>query len=154
MAIECSPAFLADLSVSGFNILSTNVSLVVDYDISQTETPNHGTYAPGKITFCNALVTYTHPGDDHAITVEVWLPDDWNERLLAVGGGGWNPGRIKEVYDGMGGHVSHGYASATTDAGLADAGNPETWALDENGEFDMVNIENWGVTSLGDMVRI
>jgi feruloyl esterase len=82
--------------------------------------------------FCRVAATLT-PSSDSAVRVEVWLPDDWNKRLLGTGNGGY-AGRIG--YGALEGGVRRGYAVANTDMGMEtppgkDAsvfvGRPERW---------------------------
>jgi len=54
------------------------------------------------------------PTPQSNIKVEVWLPLDWNGRLLEVGNGGW-AGSIN--YGGMSTALAAGFATASTDTG-------------------------------------
>lgn len=68
------------------------------------------------------------PSDDSHIEMELWLPDDWNGKFLAVGNGGW-AGSIS--FGAMARGLQAGYAVASNDTGHkgADAtfvpGHPE-----------------------------
>jgi feruloyl esterase len=50
------------------------------------------------------------------ITVEVWLPEHWNDKLVAVGGGGFNGG-LGSVPLTLWAPLTQGYAGVATDAG-------------------------------------
>ncbi len=63
--------------------------------------------------FCRVTATL-HPTDDSAIDIEVWLPEDWNGKYQAVGGGGW-AGVIS--YPAMAAALAEGYATSSTDTG-------------------------------------
>ena len=63
--------------------------------------------------FCRVTATLT-PTPHSDIKVEVWLPLEWNGRLLEVGNGGW-AGSIN--YGGMSTALSAGFAAASTDTG-------------------------------------
>jgi feruloyl esterase len=65
-------------------------------------------------SFCRIAATLT-PSADSDIKVEVWLPaSGWNERLQAVGNGGW-AGTIP--YPSMAAALAAGYATVGTDTG-------------------------------------
>src|SRR5450432_4071328 len=78
--------------------------------------------------FCRAAVTLK-PTSDSEIHAEIWLPTTtWNNKLLAVGSGGWG-GSI--AYEGMAEGLRRGYVTAATDDGHTGssaafiAGHPE-----------------------------
>lgn len=150
---SCSPQAITPPSFPDITILELSAIPVTGYDIPQTEVPNHGFFPPGQVDFCNVTVTFAHATIDHEVIVEVWLPakEAWNDRVLATGGGGYQTGRVR--YDEMAGVVNEGFATYTTDAGLAEPFNPVSWALDASGAIDEAMIKYWGDTSLGDMVR-
>ena len=54
------------------------------------------------------------PSDDSHIEMELWLPDDWNGKFLAVGNGGW-AGSIS--FSAMSAGLESGYAVASNDTG-------------------------------------
>jgi hypothetical protein len=106
-------------------------------------------------TFCNVTVSYTHPGQNDNIFVESWLPVEnptWNNRLYAVGGGGWGAGRFAASYEIMKGGLADGYATTTTDAGLGSATSPEPWALTSPGNVNWVNLHNFASVAFNDNV--
>jgi feruloyl esterase len=63
--------------------------------------------------FCRIAATL-HPTSDSSIGIEVWLPEDWNGKFQAVGGGGW-AGVIS--YPAMAAALAEGYATSSTDTG-------------------------------------
>lgn len=63
--------------------------------------------------FCRVAATLT-PTPQSDIKVEVWLPLEWNGRLLAVGNGGW-AGAIS--YPAMSTALTAGFATVSTDTG-------------------------------------
>jgi feruloyl esterase len=63
--------------------------------------------------FCRVAATI-HPTNDSSIDIEVWLPENWNGKYQAVGGGGW-AGIIS--YPAMAAALKVGYATASTDTG-------------------------------------
>ena len=54
------------------------------------------------------------PSADSHIEMELWLPDDWNGKFLALGNGGW-AGSIS--YSAMAAGLQSGYAVASNDTG-------------------------------------
>ena len=74
--------------------------------------PETKLYPEAGMDLCNVTVTYRHPGQNDTIFVQVLLPDDWNGRFAASGGGGYAAGNI----DGgsMVSVLALGYASKVT----------------------------------------
>lgn len=66
------------------------------------------------------------------VKFELWMPADWNKKLLAVGNGGL-AGSIS--YAAMSGPLREGYATSSTDTGHSAGGNDGSWAL---GHFERV----------------
>jgi feruloyl esterase len=79
----CSPSAIATPALFGAEILSLSASWVQNFtlDVPATFNYNHGDSSVQNVEFCNVTVTYTHPGYDDRITVETWLPNNWNNRL-------------------------------------------------------------------------
>lgn len=154
-AIQCSDSFFSHPTFSGIEVISISTKAVQGHN-SPFDVPiaNHGSFDIQDESFCNVTVQYTHPGNGDNIHVELWLPwaDQWNERIMAVGGGGWAPGRDMEPYHHMSGAVSLGYATLSTDAGIGNSWVPANWALESPGVTNYVNVENWGSVSLEDLV--
>jgi feruloyl esterase len=152
----CSPAAIPPPVVFGADILSLSATWVQNYtlNVPGSFNYNHGDVAVENAEFCNVTVTYTHPGHEDRITVETWLPRKWNRRLQATGGGGWSPGRFVLSQFFMSGAIGEGYATTTTDAGLGNAGSPETWALTSPGNVNLYNLQNMGYVSLNDQAII
>jgi hypothetical protein len=156
---NCIPNTFSNLSLFGAEILSINADLVTGYSFP---VPDGWRYSQPSVTvdnatFCNVTVTYTHPNQNDTINAEVWMPleDSWNGRLQAIGGGGWVAGRFVLTYAGMAGAIVDGYATASTDAGLgSDSSSPATWGLVSLGNLNLVDLDNFGQRSLGDLVSI
>lgn len=150
--IACSPEAVALPPLPDLTVLAISAIPVTGFPIPQTEVPNQGVFPPGAVDFCNVTITIAPSDIDDQAIVEVWLPSNatWNDRILAVGGGGHALGRID--YAEMAGVVAQGFATYTTDGGLAQPLEPVTWALDADGELDEAIIAYWGYGSLRDMV--
>jgi feruloyl esterase len=66
------------------------------------------------------------PGSE--ITVEVWLPDNWNRKLYGIGGGGFD-GALQPGTVGLFNKVTEQrYAAVATDVGHKPGASLETWA--------------------------
>lgn len=82
----------------------------------------------------HVVLEETSPGG-HAVTINVWMPLDWNGRFLACVGGGL---RTLHLYEILGKEhriamprfvVNNGFATANTDGGVP--GEVFSWGLDE-----------------------
>src|SRR5262245_53557036 len=79
--------------------------------------------------FCRISLTV-----DPQITVEVWLPVNWNQRFQAVGGGGY-AGVIS--WAALGAALRAGYATSSTDTGHDATVTPGgSFALEPNGRLN------------------
>lgn len=70
---------------------------------------------PAPRSFCRVRASLS-PVTGSLIKVEVWLPDDWNRKMLAIGGGGFNGGLFSAAL-GMRPGATKGYATVVTDVG-------------------------------------
>lgn len=118
--------------------------------------PGTDEFGPFTIDFCNVTVTYTHPGWNDSINVQVWLPlKSWTGRLQALGGGGYSAS-LGAVY--LTQAVAKGYAAIGTDsghqAGLETAQNPESWALTSPGNVNLYLFEDFASRTLHELAVI
>ena len=113
---------------------------------------NHESLNVTGLNFCNVTVSYTHPGKGDNISVQAWLPTTtWNDRLQAVGGGGWRTGLFILADIAMAGAVSEGYATVSTDGGHSSELAPSEWALRNDGTVDRNALENFASVSMNEM---
>lgn len=68
-------------------------------------------------------------GADSVILTELWMPDDWNGRFVALGNGGMAGGLSRPT---LAEYARRGYAAVHTDMGTRDGrmrgiGNPDVW---------------------------
>lgn len=103
------------------------------------------------ITFCNVTVTYTHPGQNDHLLVEIWLPEKWNNRSQGVGGGGFVAGftSANSIYN-LVATVADGYVATTRDAGLGPSTSPKDWGLLSDGNVNLFALQNLASVSLHD----
>ena len=99
---------IVSLKLAGATITAADTIAAGEYKTQ--EPPNTIVNVPA---FCRVAATL-HPTADSSIGVEVWLPQDWNGKYQAVGGGGW-AGNIS--YTAMAAALVEGYATSSTDTG-------------------------------------
>lgn len=154
-ASHCDPSVFSAPTLYGVEISNIDATLVFNYTYpvldgwrySQPSDPD------ATASFCNVTITYTHPSYDDSIGVELWLPlQGWNERLQAIGGGGWAAGRFVLSYAGMLGAVADGYATVSTDAGVDSNAPFIDWIVNDDGNMNLVALESFGYTSLHEQV--
>lgn len=144
-------------SVFGAEFLSMKTTFVTNYSqfVHTGYYTNHGSVNVTNASFCNVTLTYTHPGQNDSINVQVWLPaDNWNGRLQAIGGGGWQAGLYTPSLMGMTAAVGEGYSTVSTDAGLGSQVYPTDWALLSPGNVNLYLLQDLASVSLNDMAII
>ncbi len=99
---------LASLKLPGATITAADMVAAGAYKAQ--EPPNNILQVPA---FCRVAATL-RPTADSSIEIEVWLPEVWNGKYEAVGGGGW-AGVIS--FPAMAAALSEGYATSSTDTG-------------------------------------
>jgi len=99
---------MASLKLTGATITAADRIAAGAYKTE--EPPNAVVNVPA---FCRVAATL-RPTADSSIGVEVWLPEDWNGKYEAVGGGGW-AGNIS--FPAMAAALAEGYATSSTDTG-------------------------------------
>jgi hypothetical protein len=83
------------------------------------------------------------------INIEVWLPMAWNQRLQAVGGGGY-AGAIS--WPALATAIRNGYATASTDTGHNGATQPGgSFALNPDGSTNTQLIDDFAFRSLQEL---
>ncbi|KAI9040095.1 tannase and feruloyl esterase [Aspergillus affinis] len=152
----CSSSSFAFPELEGAELVRINANAVHNYTARSVRSGSLVTTS--HISFCNTTVTYTHPGWNDTVNVEVWLPleqKDWNGKLEAVGGGGYSAGfgalfLTQAVVDG--------YVAIDTDAGHefgpSVAQHPGGWVLVSPGNVNWYLMDNFGSRSLYDMTII
>lgn len=83
---------------------------------------------PAKSGFCQVRAS-TSAAPTSKIRMEIWLPTQWNQKLLGLGGGGFNGGMASAAFSFFK-PVSQGYVAIATDSGH-DVADPPLWALNQ-----------------------
>ncbi|POR34957.1 Carboxylic ester hydrolase [Tolypocladium paradoxum] len=152
----CSPTTIPYPALFGAEFLSLEANLVANYSrhIPSGFYINHGAVNVTDVSFCNVTVTYTHPGQNDNIEVQVWLPiNTWNGRMQAIGGAGWQAGLHYAGLMGMIASVGEGY-TVSTDDGLGSNTSPANWGLLSEGNPNLYLLQNLGSVSLNDAAAI
>jgi hypothetical protein len=102
----------------------------------------------GLPAFCDVSLTQTDSAGN-PISIDVWLPSDWNGRFQGVGGAVFECG---PVFSETAAAIQGGYSSATTDCGV----NPAdlltgSWALNSNGTPNTALIDDFSYQGIHDM---
>lgn len=155
----CSPQRFAAPAIKGIEFLSVQAYLVKNHTFVNPELVN--ATAADYFTFCNLTYIYTHPGWHDAVTLITYLPDDWNGRFLALGGGGMAAGGEALLYleSTIITVLGKKFAVSTTDGGhpsdleaAVDVNPP--WVFTSPGNIDLPMLTNFASRSLHDMALL
>ncbi|TVY23871.1 putative feruloyl esterase [Lachnellula hyalina] len=147
---SCISSTFSNVTLFGASIIELGATQLTNVSLAY---PYYPTY--GGLNFCNVSVTYTHPGQNDTLRVQVWLPSTtYTERMQGIGGGSYGAGLNDVAFGGMALAVSQGYAAVTLDAGLPSQKTvdlqPEDWALLSPGNVDLYALQNLASVSLSD----
>lgn len=139
----CSALFLT----SAIDLPGNGSVIQVAANVASTKGQN------STVKYCNATVTYTHPGWNDTINIFINLPqDNWNGRFQGVGGGGWSTSSGAESLLSP---VTSGYAAGRTDGGHET--NSETsaaWANLPDGQLNMHLFRDFAYLALNDLAVV
>lgn len=152
-ADACSASSIPYPTLFGAEFLSLEANFVTNYtkNVHAGYYINHGGVSVENLNFCNVTISYTHPGENDTINVQVWMPSDiWNGRLQSIAGAGWQAGLHYAGLMAMTAAMGEGYATAGTDAGLGSDVYPTNWALVSEGNPNLYLLQNLASVSLND----
>ncbi|EON68639.1 hypothetical protein W97_07897 [Coniosporium apollinis CBS 100218] len=146
----CSASSIPNPELFGAEITSLTAHEVHNYSTTGEA------YAAGGVArnytgleFCQVNITYTHPGANDSVHVQVWLPlSGWNQRFLGTGGGGFTTGTMAPA---LAPAIANGYSAASTDGGHGIGVSASTWALLSLGNVDLHLLVDFASRSLHDM---
>lgn len=156
---SCTALSTPNIAGLTFHNVEANVVARVSSSIPQGFYVGHGPTEVTNLSFCNVSLAYSYNGHDNddLINVQVWLPamEQWNERLMGVGGGGFWAGLFSLSFEIMKAGVNDGYVAVSTDAGhSSEDPDPAYWALNEEGEVNMYKLENFAYRAYDSMATI
>lgn len=147
----CSAAAIPYPDLYGAEFLSLEANLVTGFtqDIPIGYYANHGAVDVVNATYCNVTLTYTHPGENDTVGVQVYLPrDTWNGRLQHIGGTAYAAGLDAAGIYGMLAAMGEGYASVGTNAGHDPEAEPDSWGLISPGNVNLYLLQDLATVSL------
>ncbi|KAH9865466.1 hypothetical protein J1614_009050 [Plenodomus biglobosus] len=150
----CAPSALPFPTIPQAKFQTIEASLIHNFStfVPFSNNPNAGDVNAQNLNFCNVTITHTHPGTNDTLTTKIFLPIQpaWNERLHAVGGGGWVAGLHPLIDDRMYAALAGGYATVTTDGGVPSTNVADDWALSSPGHVDVNTLQNFASVSIND----
>lgn len=150
----CTTSYVAaHLPASGYyddyslnvNADSVTANSVSKYTVGPVDSPF---YPAASFDYCNVTFTYSHGGLNDSVLLTFWLPtpDDFQNRYLFTGGGGY---AINSQLQSLPGGVMYGAVASQTDGGF---GQYQTNAIDtflvENGTIDWHNVYMFGYNAI------
>lgn len=137
--LDCSTGSFA--SALGANAKVTSAIRIQNngtFQVPSTDIP-FPTSPTGLQSLC-AITVNVVSSNSSAFNFGLFLPDQWNERFLAVGNGGFGGG-INWI--DMAAGVGYGFVSMSTDTGHSSATGDGTWALNEPEKLN-----DWGYRAM------
>jgi hypothetical protein len=156
LALACTASTFQQPILSGATFLSIEANLIMNYSQSVPSGyyANHGSVNVANANFCNVSIIYTHLGENDTVQIHVWLPTQWNGRMMGLGGSGTVAGLFVLSFMAMAGAVGEGYAALSTDAGLPHEENMTQWAEVSPGNINLYLLQNLASVSLNDAAVI
>lgn len=122
--LACSTTAFAYPDLFRAQFLSLDATLVSSYSrsIHTRLYNNYGGIEVVNVSFCNVTLSYTHPGHNDPINVQIWLlADGWNGRLQAISCGGFQAGLTTASLMGMTAAVVEVHSTVSTNARLVNS---------------------------------
>lgn len=89
----CDGSAFRPPSLSGAEFTRINALPVAKWKVNATW-PETRLYPDDGMDICNVTLTYRHADQKDTILVQVLLPDNWNGKFAAAGGGGFAAGKL------------------------------------------------------------
>ncbi|KAI0631068.1 feruloyl esterase-like protein [Trametes polyzona] len=122
--LQYSPADLPGVIVSARTYYPANTTVVIFNDYI-------GMGSSSLPAFCRLqLLITTNETADSVANAELWLPDEWNGRMLTVGGGGLSGG--PDVYALSNQALPQGFAGLASNGGHNSSSSDGTWGGPHN----------------------
>jgi feruloyl esterase len=121
---NCNPAFFNHILPTNASTLLTD-SLPANGSFGQAADIAYPTNATNLPALCAVIINVTSSASS-SYTFGLFLPDEWNERFIAVGNGGFSGGIN---WFSMGAVAPYGFAVVSTNTGHNSTGQDMTWAL-------------------------
>lgn len=152
----CTASYLTDNfpAVDFFQGITLSPSSLTANPVYNHTVTDEYFYPDATFDFCNVTFTYSHDGRDDDVLVTYWMPtpDNFQNRFLATGGGGY---AINSETGSLPGGVEYGAVAGQTDAGF---GIYQTDALEvfllANGTLDYESIYMFGYNAIHEMTVI
>lgn len=127
---------------------SVTANPVTNYTVGPTDSVF---FPAATFDYCNVTLKYSHQGRDDSVLLTLWLPtpDNFQNRFLTTGGGGY---AINSQLQSLPGGVMYGAAAGQTDGGFGiyDQNALETFLV-TNGTIDWDNIYMFGYHAIREL---
>lgn len=136
---------------TGITIDNSSVSATPVYN---TSVSGQDFFPDATFDYCNVSFAYTHNGRDDQVLLWYWLPapEDFQNRFLATGGGGF---AITSGSGSLPGGIIYGAAAGTTDGGFGSfSTNSDTVFLIQNGTVNWEPLFMFGYQAIHEMTVI
>lgn len=127
---------------------SVTAAPVTNYTVGAVDSPF---YPAANFDYCGVTFNYTHDGRNDSVLLTLWLPtpDNFKNRFLSTGGGGY---AINSQLGSLPGGVMYGAAAGQTDGGFGDAQTDVLPTfLVENGTIDWQNVYMFGYQAIREL---
>ncbi|KAH7094406.1 feruloyl esteras-like protein B precursor [Paraphoma chrysanthemicola] len=151
--LGCAPTTFSDLRLFGGTISHIGTTIYNNLSLVVPANQNHYAKNITKLTVCEVLITYTHPGYNDTINTLVWLPTpaSWTGRFLGAGGGGWTTGADNVT---LAWAASEGFAVVTTDGGHPADVAIDEWAQISPGNVNWILLQDFASTTLDEAATL
>lgn len=129
----------------------TNTDFIINPEVTNATAAHY-------FNFCNVTLIYEYPGWNDSVQLTTYLPEDWNGRFLALGGGAMAAGgeRLIHLFPTITLVMGLKFPVSTTDGGHpSDLDNAVTmdpdWVFTSPGNIDLSMLINFASRSLHDM---